>query len=141
MTKSPSRWFAEVELQVQFFDLDPMEIVWHGNYVKYLEIARCALLDSIDYNYVQMKESGYAWPIIDMHLRYPGSAIFGQRLKLRAAIVEWENSLKIDYVIRDAETGRRLTRATTTQVAVNMTTGEMCFVSPEVLLKKLGIAK
>ncbi|MGZ5781545.1 MAG: acyl-CoA thioesterase, partial [Burkholderiaceae bacterium] len=75
MTKSPSRWFAEVELQVQFFDLDPMEIVWHGNYVKYLEIARCALLDSIDYNYVQMKESGYAWPIIDMHLRYPGSAI------------------------------------------------------------------
>jgi len=141
MTKSPSRWFAEVELQVQFFDLDPMEIVWHGNYVKYLEIARCALLDSIDYNYVQMKESGYAWPIIDMHLRYPGSAIFGQRLKLRAEIVEWENSLKINYLIRDAETGRRLTRATTTQVAVNMGTGEMCFVSPEVLLKKLGIAK
>ncbi|HEY8099943.1 MAG TPA: acyl-CoA thioesterase [Burkholderiaceae bacterium] len=141
MTKPPSRWFAEVELQVQFFDLDPMEVVWHGNYVKYLEIARCALLDSIDYNYVQMKESGYAWPIIDMRLRYPGSAIFGQRLKVRAEIVEWENSLKIDYVIRDAQTGRRLTRATTTQVAVNMETGEMCFVSPEVLLKKLGIAK
>jgi acyl-CoA thioester hydrolase len=141
MTKPPSRWFAEVELQVQFFDLDPMEIVWHGNYVKYLEIARCALLDSIDYNYVQMKESGYAWPIIDMHLRYPGSATFGQRLKLRAEIVEWENSLKIDYVIRDAQTDRRLTRASTKQVAVDIRTGEMCFVSPEVLFKKLGIVK
>jgi acyl-CoA thioester hydrolase len=140
MSKSPSRWSAEVELQVQFFDLDPMEIVWHGNYVKYLEIARCALLDTIDYNYVQMKESGYAWPIIDMHLRYAGSATFGQRIKIKAEIVEWENRLKINYEVRDAESGRRLTRATTTQVAVDITNGEMCFVSPKILLEKLGIA-
>ena len=47
---APSRWHAEVEMQVQFFDLDPMEIVWHGRYVKYLEVVRCALLDSIGYN-------------------------------------------------------------------------------------------
>lgn len=140
MTKSPSRWTAEVELQVQFFDLDPMEIVWHGNYVKYLEIARCALLDSIDYNYVQMKESGYAWPIIDMHLRYAGSATFAQRIKIKAEIVEWENRLKIDYEVRDVESGRRLTRASTMQVAVDMSNGEMCFVSPKILFDKLGIA-
>ncbi len=139
MTKPEARWVAEVELQVQFFDLDPMEIVWHGNYVRYLEIARCALLDSIGYSYPQMRESGYAWPIIDMHLRYPGSATFGQRLKLRAEIVEWENRLKIDYAISDAQSGRRLTRATTTQVAVNLATREMCFVSPPVLFEKLGI--
>jgi acyl-CoA thioester hydrolase len=140
MSKSPSRWSAEVELQVQFFDLDPMEIVWHGNYVKYLEIARCALLDSIDYNYVQMKDSGYAWPIIDMHLRYAGSATFGQRIKVKAEIVEWENRLKIDYAVRDVESGRRLTRASTMQVAVDIVTGEMCFVSPKILFEKLGIA-
>jgi acyl-CoA thioester hydrolase len=140
MTKSPSCWAAEVELQVQFFDLDPMEIVWHGNYVKYLEIARCALLDSIDYNYVQMKESGYAWPIIDMHLRYAGPATFGQRIKIKAEIVEWENRLKIDYEVRDVESGRRLTRASTMQVAVDMSNGEMCFVSPKILFDKLGIA-
>lgn len=141
MSKPPSRWSAEVELQVQFFDLDPMEIVWHGNYVKYLEIARCALLDKIDYNYVQMKESGYAWPIIDMHLRYAGPATFGQRIKIRADIVEWENRLKIDYEVRDVESGRRLTRASTMQVAVDMVTGEMCFVSPTVLFQKLGVTE
>ncbi|MGZ3159387.1 MAG: acyl-CoA thioesterase, partial [Burkholderiaceae bacterium] len=73
--------------------------------------------------------------------RYPGSATFGQKLKLMAEIVSWENSLKIEYVIRDAETDRRLTRASTTQVAVDMATGEMCFVSPDVLFKKLGITK
>lgn len=136
-----SRWFAEVETQVQFFDLDPMQIVWHGRYVQYLEIVRCALLEKIGYNYMQMKESGYIWPIIDIHLRYAGSAVFGQVLKLRADIVEWENRLKIEYVISDAASGKRLTRASTTQVAVDVNTGEMQFVSPPVLMQKLGIDK
>ncbi|HEY7317748.1 MAG TPA: acyl-CoA thioesterase [Candidatus Binatia bacterium] len=141
MNKLPNRWSAEVEVQVQFFDLDPMEVVWHGHYVKYLEVARCALLDTIDYNYSQMKASGYAWPVIDMHLRYIESATFGQRLKLRAEIAEWENRLKIDYLVTDAATGRRLLRATTTQVAVDMATREMCFVSPSVLFQKLRISQ
>ncbi|MFZ6657750.1 acyl-CoA thioesterase [Undibacterium sp. TJN19] len=134
-----SRWFAETEMLVQFFDLDPMEIVWHGNYVKYLEVVRCTLLDKIQYNYVQMKQSGYAWPVIDMQLRYVAPASFGQRLTLRAEIVEWENRLKIDYLITDAASGKRLTRATTTQVAVDIASGEMCFVSPPVLFEKLGV--
>ena len=134
-----SRWSAEVELQVQFFDLDPMQIVWHGNYVKYYEVVRCALLDQIDYNYEQMRASGYAWPVIDMNLRYVAPATFGQRLLLRAEIVEWENRLRIDYLISDAASGKRLNRATTTQVAVDIKSGEMCFVSPAILFEKLGV--
>jgi acyl-CoA thioester hydrolase len=134
-----SRWFAEVEIDVQFFDLDPMEIVWHGNYVKYLEIVRCALLDKIGYNYPQMKESGYLWPVIDLQLRYVGPATFGQKLKLRADLVEWENRMKIDYLITDAVSGKRLNRASTTMVAVDVSNREMCFASPPVLFEKLGI--
>jgi acyl-CoA thioester hydrolase len=140
MNKLSSRWSAEAEIQVQFFDLDPMEVVWHGHYVKYLEVARCVLLDTIDYNYAQMKASGYAWPVIDMRLRYIDSATFGQRLKLCAEIVEWENRLKIGYLVTDAASGRRLLRASTTQVAVDMATREMCFISPAVLFQKLGIS-
>lgn len=134
------RWVAESEIEVQFFDLDPMEVVWHGHYVRYLEIARCTLLDHIDYNYSQMKASGYTWPVIDMHIRYAAPATFHQRLKVRAEIVEWENRLKIDYLISDAATGRRLTRASTTQVAVEIASQEMCFVSPRILFDKLGVA-
>ncbi|AMP15136.1 thioesterase superfamily protein [Collimonas pratensis] len=137
--KARSRWSAELELQVQFYDLDPMEIVWHGNYVKYIEAARCALLDTIDYNYPQMQASGYSWPIIDLHLRYAHPATFGQRIKVSAAIIEWENRLRIEYVICDSASGQRLTRGTTTQVAVDLATREMCFASPPVLFQKLGI--
>lgn len=139
MSKTPSRWCAETETRVQFYDLDPMEVVWHGHYVNYLETVRCVLLESIDYNYAQMKASGYLWPVVDLHVRYAAPATYGQRLKLRAEIVEWENRLRISYLIADAGSGHRLARATTTQVAVEIASREMCFVSPPILFEKLGV--
>lgn len=121
---------AEIDVIVPFFDVDSLEIVWHGHYVKYLEVARCALLDDIGHNYVKMKETGFAWPIIDLQLRYARAARFGQALRIRAELVEWENRLKIHYTVSDAATGERLTRASTIQVAVRVADGEMQLVSP-----------
>ncbi|CAD5106498.1 acyl-CoA thioesterase [Zestomonas carbonaria] len=125
---------AEVEILVPFFDVDSMEVVWHGHYVKYLEVARCALLDKLGHNYTQMRDAGYAWPIIDLQLRYIRGATFGQRLTVRADLVEWENRLKINYLILDAETGERMTRASTVQVAVEIATREMLLASPGVFV-------
>jgi len=130
----------EIELAPAFHDLDPMNIVWHGNYPKYLEIARCALLAKFDYDYPAMRDSGYAWPIVDMRLKYVRSAEFNQKLLVRASIVEWENRLKIDYVIRDAASGTVLNKAYTIQVAVDMATREMLYVCPPVLWQRLGVA-
>lgn len=125
---------AEVEILVPFFDVDMMEVVWHGHYVKYLEVARCALLDKLDHNYSQMRDAGYAWPVIDLQLRYVRGARFGQRISVRADLVEWENRLKINYLISDAQTGERLTRASSTQVAVEIASREMQMVSPAVFV-------
>ncbi|QYX52115.1 acyl-CoA thioesterase [Pseudomonas sp. S07E 245] len=125
---------VDTEVQVPFFDVDSMHVVWHGHYVKYLEVARCALLDQLGHNYVQMQASGFAWPVIDLQLRYIRGATFGQRLTVRASLVEWENRLKIHYLISDAETGERMTRASTVQVAVHIDSGEMQLASPQVML-------
>ena len=125
---------VDTEVLVPFFDVDSMLVVWHGHYVKYLEVARCALLDHLDHNYLQMKTSGYAWPVIDLQLRYVRGAVFGQRLKVRASLVEWENRLKINYLISDSVTGERMTRASSVQVAVHIDSGEMQLASPQVML-------
>jgi acyl-CoA thioester hydrolase len=125
---------VDTELTVPFFDIDSMEVVWHGHYVKYLEIARCALLDALGHGYVRMKDTGYAWPIIDLQLRYARAARFGQALVVRAELVEWQNRLKIHYTLSDAASGERLTRASTIQVAVKLADGEMQLVSPSVFI-------
>lgn len=123
---------VDTDVLVPFFDVDSMNVVWHGHYIKYLEVARCALLDHIGHNYTQMLESGYGWPVIDIQLRYVRGAVFGQRLVVRASLVEWESRLKINYLISDAETGERMTRASSIQVAVAIETREMQLASPKV---------
>jgi len=126
---------AEIELVVPLLDVDMMEVVWHGHYVKYFEEARCALLDKLGHNYRQMRDAGYAWPIIDLQVRYIRGAQFGQRIRVRADLVEWENRLKINYLITDVATGERMTRGSSVQVAVEIATREMLLASPRVFVE------
>ncbi|MGG5241389.1 acyl-CoA thioesterase [Pseudomonas lurida] len=130
--RSQGVFHSDIEILVPFFDVDTMNVVWHGHYVKYLEVARCALLDKIGHNYTAMLESGYAWPVIDMQLRYVRGAVFGQTINVRASLVEWENRLKVNYLITDLISGERLTRATTVQVAVEIATRDMQLASPKI---------
>ena len=129
---------ASIEMDIPFQDIDAMEIVWHGNYTRYLEIARCALLDCIDYDYPRMRDSGFAWPVIDMRIKFIRPLHFKQRIRVHAELKDYENRLKIEFLITDAFSGEKLSKAYSTQVAVNMQTQEMCFASPPVLLEKLA---
>jgi acyl-CoA thioester hydrolase len=128
---------AEILTKAQFYDLDPMQIVWHGNYVRYLEEARCALLDKIAFNYVEMSQTRYAWPIVDLRVKYVRPVRFAQEVKVRASLAEYENRIKIDYVITDVASGEILTKAQTIQVAVERATNELCLESPPELLEKV----
>lgn len=130
---------AEVRVSIPFHDCDPAGIVWHGHYAKYIELARCELLESFGYNYDTMLESGYLWPVIDLKLRYVQAARFKQTLLVRATLVEWEHRLRIEYLIRDADSGERLTKGESVQVAVDTRTREMQLMSPPVLFEKLGV--
>ena len=124
---------AEVTIKAQFYDLDPMQVVWHGNYVRFLELARCALLEKIGFNYQAMARSGYSWPVVDIRIKYVKPLRLAQEARARATLVEYENRLKIDYVITDVASDEIVTKAQTIQVAVNMATGELAFESPQAL--------
>ena len=137
MTKSDNSLTAEVDVEIPFHDGDPMGVTWHGNYFRYLELARCALLDKIGYNYVEMERSGYAWPIVDTRVKFAKPTVFQQRVRVKAVLEEYEIRLKIGYVITDIESGERLTKGYTVQVAVDRQTNEMCFGSPAILIEKV----
>ncbi len=128
---------AEVIIKANFYDLDPMEVVWHGNYARFLEDARCALLDRIGFNYREMRDSGYMWPVVDMRVKFIRPIRFNQEVRVIAMLVDYENRLRIDYLIRDLTTDEIITKAQTTQVAIEIETEEMCFESPAVLIDKV----
>ncbi|MBQ1794493.1 MAG: acyl-CoA thioesterase [Treponema sp.] len=120
----------EIVFNVEFYDVDSMRIVWHGNYVKYMEASRCALLNKIGYNYNDMESSGIAFPLVDIHFKYIRSLRFMDRVRAVATLVEWENCIKIKYEFYNADTGELTTKAESTQMCVNMETGESCFITP-----------
>ena len=131
---------TSTDIVVPFHDLDPVEIVWHGHYVKYLEMARDELMNRLGYSHDAMRASGYLWPVVEIKVRYLQAARLRQALRVRAAISEYESRLKIVYDIHDAASGRRLTRAHTIQVAVRADSGEMLFETPQVLRDKIAAA-
>ncbi len=128
---------ATIDVEVPFHDVDAMSVAWHGHYVKYFELARCALLRRFDYDYPQMQTSGYLWPIVECHLKYVRPALYSQKLRVEARLLEYENRIKIAYLISDCITGERLTKGYTTQVAIDAKTRELQFLSPPIVLANL----
>ncbi len=108
---------STVELQVPFQDADPTGFTWHGNYFRYYDRARIAVLDKLDFAYRQMAAAGQIWPIVDTRVRYLKSIPFGSRVRVSAQLVEWEFRLLLYYEISSLE-GNRLNEAYTIQVPV-----------------------
>ncbi|XZG71015.1 acyl-CoA thioesterase [Chitinibacteraceae bacterium HSL-7] len=128
-----------VECVVPFHDLDPMNVVWHGNYARYFEVARTALMQSLDYDIPQMRESGLIWPIIELNTRFARPMRYQQRVRVTARLMACRNWLKIAYTITDAQSGERLTRGHTLQAACDRASGEMLFEVPLAIRQRLGV--
>ncbi len=124
---------ASIDIRVPFFDLDPAGVAWHGRYFQYFELARCELLESIDYSYERMMDSGFLWPVADTSVRYLRPLTLNQTVLVTACLREWELRLVIDYKI-EGEDGAVCTRARTVQVPVHADTLELTLGSPQELI-------
>lgn len=116
----------EKKVTAEFFDVDAMNIVWHGNYVKFMEVARCSLLDKIGYGYKEMIKDGFAYPVTSINLKYVRSVYFSDTVNIKTYLVEYENCIKIKYEIFN-EKGELCTKAESTQMALKLETNESCF--------------
>ena len=128
---------CEIEFKVDFNDCDPMRIVWHGNYINYFERARCALLDKIGYNYIDMEKSGYIFPVAEVRSKYIRSLRFGDTCRAKAILVEYENMIKIDFELYNAETGELTTKGTVSQMCVSLADNKSQFFCPKCWTEKV----
>lgn len=129
--------FTETFIEVPFYDLDSMDVVWHGNYIKYLEVARCDLLSKIGYTYNDMRADGVAYPVTTMDLKFIKPAVFSQKLKVVSEIIDYEPALNIKYEIFDARTGEKIFKAKSMQICVDINTRESVYTAPLNFVKKL----
>jgi acyl-CoA thioester hydrolase len=129
----------EIELSVPFHDLDPMQIVWHGNYYKYFDQARFALFErhGVDL-YRYFKESGYLFPIVKTTTKHIIPLRYGDLFHCRALVLEARAKIVIDFEIRLSRNGEIVTRGRSEQVAVRYPGMELEFEIPDEVRNALG---
>lgn len=121
----------EVKISVPFYDLDPMQIVWHGNYLNYFELARAGLFQryGVDlYNYYEREK--IIFPIIRTQTKHIIPLRHRDEIICRATLVDANIKLIVDFEIRKAGENVVCARGRTEQVAVQMPQGETLYSIP-----------
>ncbi len=130
----------EVDMKVAFHDLDPLRVVWHGNYLKYFDVARFGLFASagIDlYDYMVNKK--FVFPLTRSSIKHIVPLRPFDEFVCRATVTEAEYKIVMNFEIRLAGTGTLCARGNSEQVAVRFPEMEMEFEIPADIRRALGI--
>jgi len=132
----------EVQMTVPFHDLDPMRVVWHGNYLKYFDVARSALFESLGVDLYGVRgDSQFMYPVIRTSIKYVHPLRHGDVFICRATVVEARFKVVLDFEIRLAETWRICTRGRGEQVAVKLPDMELMMSIPKDIRRALGLGR
>ena len=139
MMNSVEKKGCEVKLTVPFYDLDPLHMVWHGNYLKYFDVARTELfissgLDLYDY----FKKTNYLFPITKTSTKHIVSLGYRDEFTCNATCIEAQYKIVIDFKIRLMRNNQICAKGRSEQVAVKYPEREIMFEIPQDIRKALG---
>lgn len=129
----------ETRMTVPFHDLDPLQMVWHGNYLKYFDVARFALfkhagVDLYDY----MTNRNIAFPMIRSAVKHTAPLHHGDEFVCRAEVLEARYKIAMAFSLHRTADDVLCAKGTSDQVAVRMPEMKLEFEIPEEVIKALG---
>jgi acyl-CoA thioester hydrolase len=130
-----------LELTVPFHDLDPMQVVWHGNYFKYFDRTRFALFEACGIDLYQfLLEKQFVFPLTRTSVKHIAPLRFNDRFRCTATVIEARYKIAIDFTIHRGPGDELCTRARSEQVAVKMPDMALEFEIPTEIQQALGVA-
>jgi acyl-CoA thioester hydrolase len=129
---------TSVRLKVPYYDVDMMQIVWHGHYLKYFDVARQALFRERGVDlHRYMEEKGYAFPIVRCIIKHISPLRFDDEFVCTAVLKEATVKIVLDFEIKLISNYKVCTRGRSEQVALRVPEMEMAFLIPEEIKKAL----
>ena len=127
------------KLRVYYYDTDKMGVVYHSNYLKWMEMARTEYFRDI-FPYKQIEDMGFILPVKTLNIEYINSAKYDEEIEVFVEIKEI-NSIKIRfyYEIYNSEKELKVTAET-----INVFTdekGKLKRVNKEILEKDSNFIK
>lgn len=130
------------EVNVRFSETDPMGVVWHGNYVQYLEDGRESFGLQYGIGYRHYYENNLRAPVVKLAIDYKKSVIYGDQIVVETMYIFTEAAKVVfEYKIIKADTNEIVAIAKTTQVFTD-DKGSLILTRPpfyESWLKKMGL--
>ncbi|BFM41093.1 thioesterase family protein [Synechocystis sp. LKSZ1] len=136
------KWF-EFLVRVQPHHTDYAGIVWHGNYLTWMETARVECLRTLGVDFAELVKLGCDLPVVDLALRYHRPVRLGQTAIVKTMMQEIQGvRLDWDYRIECLETEELCLSGKVTLVAVDPEKGKILRRLPPVvqdILAKLAL--
>ena len=130
---STENWFS-YPIIAQPNHTDYSGVVWHGNYIAWLEEARVEYLRSLGVNFADLVALGCDLPVVELDIRYHQPIRMGEQAIVKACMHPFSGiKLNWDYRIESLDGERLFVTAKVTLVTVDRNKGKiMRKLPPEV---------
>lgn len=75
-----------VEVRVRYAETDQMGVVYHSNYLNYLELGRVEWLRSLGYSYAELEKKGVLLPVVNAELNYRFPARYDELIRVETEV-------------------------------------------------------
>ncbi len=119
------------EIEVRFNELDPLGVVWHGNYIKYFEDGREDFGRKYGISYSDLKQKGVMAPIVSVKCDYKRFVKYGEKLLIETTFIDNPAAkIVLNYKITRKENSELVAEGNTVQVFTD-TNGELLLIPPD----------
>jgi acyl-CoA thioester hydrolase len=103
---------VETTHRVNYSEVDQMGVVYHANYLIWLDVARCELLRQAGMSYKELEGQGYFLAVSDARLRYKRSARYDDLVKVKCWVREvGSRKVTFGYAVEHVDRGELLATA------------------------------
>lgn len=133
---------ANITLQVPFYDVDMLGIVWHGHYLKYFDLARQEIFNRCGLVFdMGEKRPEYAFPIIRTNIKYIHPLRLNDRFEVHARVTECRVKIVTKFEVRLLPDQILCASGASEQAAIKMPEMEMQFMIPREIQEVLCQAR
>lgn len=131
-SQRPAVLVNRTRIRVRFSEVDAMQIVWHGEYVRYFEDGRQAFGRQYGFDYCDFFDNGFTTPIVELNVQYKRPLTFGEEAIVETRYIACDAAKIIfDYTVYRADDMSVAATGSSTQVFMNSERNELELNTPE----------
>ena len=106
--------------KIYYADTDAYGVVWHGSYLRWLEMGRVLYCENLGLNLIDLKEMDIVLPVTNINVRYKASAKLNTHLSIKTKISKITPlSITFEQTITDYDSDTLYVQAFVDVVAIN----------------------